>query len=149
MLKKYKIGFDAWALLLFLVVMLPNFYWFAFEAPNDVLRGDSITPTIDMMASICQVVMVVALCMIKRRDVTKIKWSVKLLFVVLSYLVYLCSWIFYYHGNVNSFIIIALCLAPCLTFGFYAYDRKNVPVFIPLFIFGLCHLTFGIVNFIL
>jgi len=47
MLNKYKISFDIWALLLFLIIMIPNFIWLAIPAPNDILRTDSITKTID------------------------------------------------------------------------------------------------------
>ena len=43
MLKKYKMGFDIWGLLLFIIIMIPNFIWFAVPAPNDILRADSIT----------------------------------------------------------------------------------------------------------
>lgn len=38
MLKKYEFGFDVGCLLLFLIIMIPNFIWFAAPAPNDVLR---------------------------------------------------------------------------------------------------------------
>ena len=43
MLKKYKMGFDIWALVLFVVIMIPNIIWFAIPAPNDILRTESIT----------------------------------------------------------------------------------------------------------
>lgn len=36
--KNYQLGFDPWGLALFLTIMLPNFVWFAFPAPNDMLR---------------------------------------------------------------------------------------------------------------
>ncbi len=42
----YKIGFEAGGLVLFAVIMLPNFLWFAVPTPNDVLRRESITPTL-------------------------------------------------------------------------------------------------------
>lgn len=29
MLKKYKMGFDIWGLIVFLIIMIPNFIWFA------------------------------------------------------------------------------------------------------------------------
>ena len=29
MLKRYKLSFEIWGLLLFLIVMIPNFIWFA------------------------------------------------------------------------------------------------------------------------
>ena len=35
--KKYKIGFDIWGLIIFIVIMIPNFIWFAVPAPNDIL----------------------------------------------------------------------------------------------------------------
>ena len=34
MLKKYKIGFDIWGLILFLVIMIPNFICFAIDRKN-------------------------------------------------------------------------------------------------------------------
>ena len=49
MLKKYKLSFDIWGLLLFLIIMIPNFIWFLYPAPNDVLRADSVTGGIDRM----------------------------------------------------------------------------------------------------
>ena len=53
MIKKYKIGFDIWGLITFIIMMIPNFIWFAVPAPNDILRGESIPKTVDVIASIC------------------------------------------------------------------------------------------------
>ena len=61
-MKNYKLSFDIWGLLLFLIIMIPNFIWFSIPAPNDVLRADSITEVVDTIASICQVLMIIALC---------------------------------------------------------------------------------------
>lgn len=60
---KYRLGFDIWAIILFLVIMIPNFIWFVVPAPNDVLRGESITGTMDTVASIAQAIMVATLCL--------------------------------------------------------------------------------------
>ena len=49
-LKEYKFGFNIYGLLLFLIIMIPNFIWFAIPAPNDVLRTESVTEVIDTMA---------------------------------------------------------------------------------------------------
>ena len=65
-LDKYRFGFDVWGLVLFFIIMIPNFIWFAVPAENDVLRTESITPVIDMIASIAQVTMIITLCIIKR-----------------------------------------------------------------------------------
>ena len=60
MIKKYKIGFEFWGVLLFLIIMIPNFIWFAVPAPNDILRADSITKAVDTVGSVCQVLMITA-----------------------------------------------------------------------------------------
>ena len=59
-LKEYKFGFNIYGLLLFLIIMIPNFIWFAVPAPNDVLRTESVTEVIDTIASVCQVLMVIS-----------------------------------------------------------------------------------------
>ena len=61
MLKKYRMGFDVWGLIVFLIIMIPNFIWFAVPAPNDILRTESVTVAIDTIGSICQVLMIFAL----------------------------------------------------------------------------------------
>lgn len=45
MIKKYRIGFDIWGLIIFIIIMVPNFIWFVVPAPNDIFRGESITET--------------------------------------------------------------------------------------------------------
>lgn len=50
--RKYRVGFDFRGLILFLIIMIPNFIWFIVPAPNDILRNDSLTPHIDMIASV-------------------------------------------------------------------------------------------------
>lgn len=68
---KYRLGFDIWAIILFLAIMIPNFIWFVVPAPNDVLRGESITGTMDTVASITQAIMIATLCILKNKDAKK------------------------------------------------------------------------------
>ena len=42
--------------------MLPNLLWFAVPAPDDKLRTDSITGSIDAAGSVLQAAMIFALC---------------------------------------------------------------------------------------
>lgn len=70
-LKDYKLSFDIYGVLLFLIIMIPNFAWFTIPAPNDVLRADSVTDVADTIASVCQVWMVVALCLFVNRKMEK------------------------------------------------------------------------------
>ena len=61
-MKNYRIAFEPWGLLLFLLTMVPNLIWSAVPAPNDVLRGASSTGALDAVASVCQVLFAAALC---------------------------------------------------------------------------------------
>ena len=148
MLKKFKLGFEIWGLFLFLIIMIPNFIWFAVPAPNDILRKTSITSTIDTIASVCQVLMIIALCMFKNIECKKLSISPLIIGAFICCLLYFTSWIFYYLGVINLIIILGLTIFPCLAFLLFAIDRKNIIAVIPTSIFTVCHLIYGIVNFV-
>ena len=149
LLKKYRFGFDVWALVLFFIIMMPNFIWFAVPAPNDILRGESITKTVDEIASICQVLMVMSLCIFIRQDRKKISITRFIMTTVICCLLYFLCWILYYFGVTNAVFILGLTIFPCLAFLFFAIDRKNMIAVIPISIFMVCHLIYGMVNYII
>ena len=146
---KYKIGFDLWGLLLFLVIMLPNFIWMAIPAPKDILRVSSITPIIDTIGSIFQVIFILLMCILIRKDREKIKFSKTIIGMIIFVICYFIGWIFYYCGFTNSLIIVLLTIPPCLAFLLYTIDRKNVLALISVTIFTLCHIIYGFVNYII
>jgi len=136
MLKKYKLSFDIWGLLLFLIVMIPNFIWFA------------VTGTIDTAASVCQVLMVVALCVFRNVESKRLCVTPFIIISAGCCILYFASWILYYVGIVDVFVILGLVIFPCLAFLFFAVDRKNRIAMIPISIFTICHLIYGVVNFV-
>ena len=149
MLKKYKMGFDIWALVLFVVIMIPNIIWFAIPAPNDILRTESITKIPDAIASISQVVMLVALCVFINTGREKRNAIRFIMAVIINCVLYFICWIFYYLGIRNAAVILGMTIFPCLAFLFLAMDRKNNIAIIPIFVFAICHLIYGIVNYII
>lgn len=148
MLKKYRFGFEWRGLVLFFIIMVPNFFWFAIPAPNDILRTDSHTPVTDIVATACQITFVILLCFLIRSDqkpfcITKaIKES-----IVATLLYYIC-WIIYYLGITNKAVILGLTILPCVAFLLFAVDRRNVCAIVPIIVFTVCHLLYAIVNFI-
>ncbi|MCI9381033.1 MAG: hypothetical protein HFG88_08300 [Dorea sp.] len=149
MVKRYKLSFEIWGLLLFLIIMIPNFIWFAIPAPNDILRAKSITEMVDTVASVCQILMIVAICIIRNRESKKLCISPFIIMAAACYLLYVASWIAYYSGMTNVVVILGLTIPPCLAFLFFAIDRKNGIALIPISIFTICHLVYGAVNFII
>lgn len=149
MLKKYRFGFDIFGLILFLLVMIPNFIWFAVPAPNDVLRTESITPIIDVIGSVSQVVFIAAICILIRKDVDKIRLSKLIILSLAMVITYFVGWILYYSGIVNPIVIALLTIPPCMAFIIYTIDRKNIVATIPAIIFTVCHVIYGVVNYII
>ena len=149
MIGKYRIRFDIWGLIFFIIIMLPNFIWFAIPAPNDILRYESVTPKLDMIASICQITMTIALCVCVNRDNRRIRlisWLGTMAFCILIY--YGC-WVFYYLGIANTVVILGLTIAPCLAFLFFGITRRNIVAVIPIIVFTGCHIVHAIVNYMM
>ena len=147
-MKNYRFGFNVWGLILFTAIMLPNLIWFFVPAPNDILRSDSVTPHIDMIASICQALMRAALCVIINQKSKKISFSLLTVSTIICCLLYFVSWIFYYIGAVNVIVILGLTILPCLAFLIFALDRKNLFAVFFAFVFTILHLIYSAVNYI-
>lgn len=148
-LKNYRMGFDPWGLALFLVIMLPNFVWFAAPAPNDVLRSESVTPLVDSIAQVFQIIIAAALCaVVNRLRERPIKRKYRAGTAVCAVL-YFAGWAAYYAGTANAAVILDLCLAPCGAFLLFALGRKNGIALVSAGAFTVCHLVFAIVNFLI
>ena len=147
-LNQYRFGFDPWGLLLFLLVMLPNFVWFAVPAPDDILRADSVTPVVDAIGSVFQVLTVACLCFVIHKDRSKLCLSSLIIATIICVAIYYIGWALYYTANVSPIVILLLTLPPCLAFLLFAADRKNLPAVILAAVFAVCHLVFGVVNFV-
>ena len=139
-----NLKFNVFGLLLFVVIMLPNILLFIFPTQNDILRNESITPIIDVFASIFQVIMIGCLCFVNKKQAKKYD----LLSLICVAMYFLC-WGFYYCNIVNSIVILGLCLFPCLSFIFYEIRIKNWLALIATILFSTLHLISGIKNFLI
>lgn len=149
MINKYKFGFDFWSLLLFILMIIPTIFWSFIPAPNDILRADSVTPAIDMIATISQTIMIASLCLFINKSTKKVKPSPFIIATIICYLLYFSGWVIYYSGIVNPLIILDLTIPPCLAFLFCSIYKKNIISVISSVIFLICHLIFAVVNFII
>ena len=148
MVKKYRIGFEWRGLVLFLAVMVPNFIWFAIPAPNDILRVVSRTPVTDTIATVCQVVFIICLCLLIRTDQRPFRINGTIIGIIALIVAYYICWILYYQRATNIAVIIGLTIFPCIAFLLFAIDRRNTIAVIPIILFTMCHLTYAVVNFI-
>lgn len=147
--EKYRFGFDVAGLILFLLVMVPTFIWMAIPASNDVLRAESVTPIVDTIGSVCQILFTACLCMIVNKEKSKLLFSPWIITSIVCVVIYYIGWVLYYAGFVNPWVILLLTLPPCAAFILFAVDRKNLLAVVFAAGFTICHLIYGIVNFII
>lgn len=124
--------------MLFLLIMLPNFIWFAVPAPHDVLRAGTGADILDGAASLFQVWLVAALCAVRNKGAGK-PAPRPLILPGACILFYYACWAAYYSGMASVPIIFGLTLLPCLAFLLYALYRRNVVAVVPTCLFTVCH----------
>ena len=149
MLNSYKFKIDFWNIGLFLFMMLPNFLWFAFPAPNDVLRVTSNTPITDAIGSFLQISLIASLSCLAHKDSKPLSLTAGIIATLICVIAYFVGWVLYYNAISYAWVILMLTLPPCLAFLFYAIDRKNWIATTLAIGFTVCHLIFALVNFIL
>lgn len=148
-IRKYRVRFDSWGLLLFLAIMLPNIIWFLTPAPTDILRSPSVTPGVDRVASVLQAVMAAAICALGNDTCKKPMAAGWRGGVALAVVLYYAGWIAYYAGVTNAVVIMDLCIAPCAAFILFALARRNGVALVAAVAFLACHGYYGAVNFVL
>ena len=134
MLKKYKFGIDAWAIWFIAAIMLPNIIWALSNLPNDILKNETLTPVLDNIMTIAQVLMIVSLCLIRNKETQNrpIKSSFPAISAAFC-MFYYSSWIFYFCGSADSII--------CLF-------RKNAPALLFTALFSVFHIMRTVLNFL-
>ena len=102
-----------------------------------------------MIASVFQVVMIVALCIIINKYRQKPMKKVVFRGIVILLALYYIGWCLYYAGIINLAVILDLSLAPCLAFILFSMSRKMQLRYYQRLYFTLCHVLYGIINFII
>lgn len=145
--RDYKFAFNISALILFAVILLPNIIWSFVPAGNDILRAETTTRILDIFATVFQVVMIAALCILRNKNAEKLRISPFLIACIVSCAFYCICWILYYCTAVHTTVLIGLCVFPCTSFALLAIDRKNYIALIPTVIFAILHFTSTAINF--
>lgn len=150
MIKRLRFQFEPWGLGLFLLVMLPNFIWFAVPAPDDILRSGGAETAWDTAASVLQVLLTVSLCVLKNPSAERVSFRSPLFLISLLLCIgYWGIWVLYYAGIASPPILLLLCLLPCSTFLVFSLYRKNGCAAAFGMLFTLCHTVSTVLNFLI
>lgn len=144
---KYRFGFDVRALILFIVMMLPNIIWFVSPNQDNLTSEGSLVDGLEIIVSIAQVIMVGALCFVMNdaREVPMKKWNTILIYAMVT--LYYIGWVFYYFGTVNLLLIVILSVTPGVAFLIFSIARKNIIAMIATIVFLICHLIASLIIF--
>ena len=146
--KNYRLGFDIWALVLSLSVMVPTIIWTFVPAPNDILRAESTTPVLDIAASVLQFMAISCICVLNNKGAGKIRFTPLVLLSALCVLLYYAGWTIYYCGISSPWVILLMTIPPSVALILYAVDRRNLPAIVLASLFAVLHLLFAVANFI-
>ena len=150
-MKKYKIGFSVKGFAAFLCVMIPNIIWAVLPPTNDILAGNnSDNPIYDVILNICRLLIVALLVFLVNKTEKESRTPKALLGVsVFCLLGYFMSWVLYYLGNTNPWLLlIGLAASPSLYFIFIGLWLKNYPAILPSIIFAIIHIAITYANFL-
>ena len=138
---KYRYGVDFLAIGLFAVLLLPTIVWACWSPGNDVLRA-APTDALEVCGYIFEAISVVLLVFIVRREKRVADPSSPFfIFALLSVILYLVAWVFYFCAYVNNAVLIFMTVLPCTALGCFAALRRDLFVFPPLAVFFALHLA--------
>ena len=130
---------------------LPNRIWAVLPPTNDILAGNNSNNTIyDVVLNICRLLIVALLVLLRNKTEKEKKTAKALLGVsVFCLLGYIMSWVLYYLGNTNPWLlVVGLAASSSLYFIFIGLWLKNYPVVLPSFIFAIIHIAITHKNFV-
>lgn len=145
----YTFGFSPVGLLLYLLQALPNILWMFSPPKHNVLaKNSSSVPFFNWIEHVFGVLTVVLLVLLVNKD----GGSNGILFIGLAILFlagYYVSWLFYYKGAVNPWLlIIGLAGMPPFYFLCIAIWMKNYIAVISCVIFGAAHIAITCKNYL-
>lgn len=135
--KNYKIGFDLWGFILFVLLMVPGIVYWCLPAFND-LGGNAV---LDLIALFFQVLGIAFLIVIVRKHPERRNiFDSLFMMIVALVLFYYVAWIVYFCGFNQLNIILFLTVCPCAALLMYELERKNFLALFPTAVFSVLHI---------
>lgn len=148
--KRFKLTFDIFGFLLFVLLMIPTVVWSVVPALKDILRTESSTPLIDTAAAAVQVLAIIAICLPFGKSIKKFKFgSVSSVITIIFAVLYYIAWMCYYLTIIHPIVLVSLAVLPCIALLAHSIGKRNVPAMILIVIFAAIHLSSTVINFVM
>ena len=130
----YSFGFSWKGLLIFLLIMIPNIFYFLL--PNSNVPGSAINNhlTLDIIEHASQAIFIILLMFLINKQSSPMVSPYTICIAILLLLYYIL-WIFYFAGSKNLFILLGMAVLPVAYFALAEIWHHNFPAIIPSAIF--------------
>jgi hypothetical protein len=149
-MKNYTIGFSVRGCLSFILILIPNIIWVVFPPAHDVLLANNAPfLVLDIISDVCRWATTFLLVLLVHKSREETPLTKKTLLAAAACLIgYYTSWMLYFTGNVNPWLLVlGLCVLPSLFFVFIAIRLKNYPALVPIIIFAIVHIITASINY--
>lgn len=147
MLRKYRLGFNLFGFLAFMLVMLPNIAWMIFPPENDILQANSSgIPALDICMQASQWLMVGFLTILipKEKPTGKILLGISAVCLAAYYIMWIC----YFCGIYSTFTLISMAVLPSAYFICISLRNRNYPALVFAVTFSALHIGITGFNFL-
>ncbi|WFR55140.1 hypothetical protein QA584_16160 [Anaerocolumna sp. AGMB13025] len=135
----YTFGFSIKGLIIFLLPMIPNLFFFLFPKNGNAFgNADNKHVILDILEHGSQAVFVFLLIFLINRQTSLVLGPYTFSFGI-ALIMYFILWGFYFSGNNTLFILLGLAIIPVVYFILSEIWLHNLPAIIPTMIFGIVH----------
>ncbi|MBL4933281.1 hypothetical protein [Clostridium paridis] len=134
----YYFGFSFYGLIIFLLPMIPNLFYFIKPVPYTLGNNENKHVLLDIIENIFRVVFFTMLILVVSEQAIKIH-STHIIWIVIILLLYYVFWGFFFIGKVNLIIILGLAIFPVTYFILSEIWLHNYIAIIPTGLFGIIH----------
>lgn len=142
----YYFGFSIYGLIIFLLPMVPNLFYFIRPVPYTLGNNDNKHVLLDIIENICRVIFFTMLILVVSRKAIEIQ-SMYIIWIVLMLILYYVFWGFFFKGKVNLIIILGLAIFPVAYFILSEIWLHNYIAIIPTGLFGIVHVIISYRDF--
>jgi hypothetical protein len=145
-LVNYYFGFSWKGLVVFLLPMIPNIFYFLIPASDASGNTANSHLILDIIEHGSQAIFIFMLIFVIRKQTSEIlsSYSIGMVIMLISYYV---LWVFYFTGKVNLVILLGMALLPVVYFVLAELWLHNYLAIIPTALFGIVHVIITYTDF--
>ncbi len=134
----YSIGFSLKGLIVFLLPMIPNLFYFWLPKTRERMKITKKHLVLDIVEHGCQGIFILLLIFLVSGKASPVQSPYTLLFGI-TLILYFVLWFFYFTGRKKLPILLGLAILPVIYFILAEIWLYNFPAVIPTVIFGFAH----------